>query len=79
MLSTEGRHPSVHSFRHHFDSTTLVDFLQPVSRPFHELAQHLVGQVVDDPELTEALRKLWEAKNSAVLLAAVQPKRAAES
>jgi hypothetical protein len=69
MLIVKGRHPSVQHFKHHFDFDHLSPGLQPVSRPFHELAQRLVDALPDDPELTVALRKLWEAKNSAVLVA----------
>lgn len=74
MLNTTGRHTSVHGLRHHFDHEHLAPHLAAVSAPFHVLAQHLLDVLPDDPELTEALRKLWEAKNSAVLLAAVQDK-----
>lgn len=78
MINTPGRHPSVHNFRHHFDYDHLPRHLRAISRRFHTLAQQLVDELPDDPELTEALRKLWESKNSAVLLAAASAKQQAE-
>lgn len=69
MINVDGRHPGVQHFRHHFDYDHLPTHLQTVSRQFHDLAEHLVDQLPDSPELAEALRKLWESKNSAVLVA----------
>ena len=40
--------------------------LQAVSRPFCELAQHVIQQLPRNPERTVALRKLLEAKDAAV-------------
>lgn len=40
--------------------------MQAVSRPFGELAQHLVDTLPRNPERTVALRKLLEAKDCAV-------------
>lgn len=40
--------------------------LQAVSRPFHDLAEWLINEHPDGPELTVALRKLTEAKDAAV-------------
>lgn len=44
----------------------LPEHLQPVSRPFNELAQLLVVTLPRNPERTVALRKLLEAKDAAV-------------
>lgn len=44
-----------------------------MSRLFHDVAVELLTLLPDDPELTAALRKLREAKDCAVLLAAVAP------
>lgn len=44
----------------------LRDDLQEVSRPFAELAHHLVLTLPRNPERTVALRKLLEAKDCAV-------------
>jgi hypothetical protein len=40
--------------------------LADVSRPFAELAQHLIDTLPRNPERTVALRKLLEAKDAAV-------------
>ncbi|WP_435601804.1 hypothetical protein [Streptomyces sp. YPW6] len=42
-----------------------------MSKPFHDLAETILDRLPDDPELSAALRKLREAKDCAVLLAAV--------
>jgi ferritin-like protein len=40
--------------------------LQEVSRPFHDLANKIAGELPENPERHEALRKLLEAKDCAV-------------
>lgn len=40
--------------------------LQPISRPFHDLAQHIVDNAPMNPERTAGLRKLLEAKDCIV-------------
>lgn len=50
--------------------------LQDISRPFHDLAASMVDLLPTDPELSACLRKLREAKDCAVLLAAVGPAEA---
>jgi len=64
---TEGRHPGVRNallwltFRH------LPPQLQGFSRPFYDLAAGLIIDITtDSPELTNALNKIIEAKDSAV-------------
>ena len=49
-----------------FDYGHLPEHLQVVSKPFHDLAHQLVDITPSNPERTEALRKLMEAKDSAV-------------
>lgn len=44
----------------------LPPFLQEASKPFYDLAMHLVDTLLPSAELTLAIRKLWEAKNLAV-------------
>jgi hypothetical protein len=44
----------------------LPETLQAVSRPFGELAKHIVDTLPRNPERTVALRKLLEAKDAAV-------------
>jgi hypothetical protein len=48
----------------------LPEHLQAVSQPFHDLAQQMIDLLPDDPELTAAIRKIREAKDCCVLLAA---------
>jgi hypothetical protein len=40
--------------------------LQAVSKPFCDLAQHVIATLPRNPERTVALRKLLEAKDAAV-------------
>lgn len=40
--------------------------LQAISKPFGELAEHIVATLPQNPERTTALRKLLEAKDCAV-------------
>lgn len=44
----------------------LPEALQVISRPFGELAAHIVATLPRNPERTTALRKLLEAKDCAV-------------
>lgn len=64
---SENRHPSTKHMAKHFRFGHLPPDLQLVSRQFALLGQFLVDHLLDGPELTEALRKLWESKNSTVL------------
>jgi hypothetical protein len=73
MLDVTGRHPAVQHFAHHFDHDHLPPHLAAVSAPFHEMAQHVIDQLPDNPELSSALRSLWDAKNSTVFVAAKNP------
>lgn len=50
----------------YFKHTHLPEALAAISRPFCELAQHLVASLPRNPERTVALRKLLEAKDAAV-------------
>jgi len=44
----------------------LPENLQEVSKPFHDLAHHIVDSLPRDAERAVALRKLLEAKDAAV-------------
>ena len=44
----------------------LPERLQAVSRPFSELASHIIDTIPAGPERTVCLRKLLEAKDAAV-------------
>lgn len=49
-----------------FEYSHLPEKLQQVSRPFCELATHIIEILPSNPERTTALRKLLEAKDCAV-------------
>lgn len=49
-----------------FTFEDLPEHLQAISRPFHELARHILLTLPRNPERTVALRKLLEAKDCAV-------------
>ncbi len=49
-----------------FQYTHLPENLQKVSKPFCDLAHHIVDHLPSNPERTVALRKLLEAKDCAV-------------
>lgn len=61
------RHPDTRHFAALFRYDHLPPHLQLVSKPIADVAEHLIGMLPDGPELTEGLRKLWEAKNSFVV------------
>jgi hypothetical protein len=44
----------------------LPEVLQEISKPFGDLAEHIVATLPSNPERTVALRKLMEAKDCAV-------------
>jgi hypothetical protein len=67
LIFNRVRHPGVMHMGPHFAFGHLPENLQEVSKRFTRLAQYLVDTQEDGPELVEALRKLWESKNSAVL------------
>lgn len=52
----------------------LPDHLRGVSRPFGELATHIVTWLPRNPERTVALRKLLEAKDAAVRAKLFEPR-----
>lgn len=49
-----------------FEYSHLPEKLQAFSKPFGELAAHVVATIEPGPERTVALRKLLEAKDAAV-------------
>lgn len=64
---TAGRHPGVHDALQWLTYSHLPPALRRYSAPFYETAVDLVREIsVDSPELTTALNKLIEAKDSAV-------------
>jgi hypothetical protein len=65
----------------HFDYSHLAPELRVISAPFHALAQQMVLQIPDDPQLTLGLQKLVEAKDCMVRAARVtgQPQSQTQS
>lgn len=49
-----------------FTYAHLPSFLQEISKPFGDLAEHITESLPRNPERTVALRKLLEAKDCAV-------------
>jgi hypothetical protein len=62
-MRTEGRHPSVQSVCRWFHYDHLPPGLFEVSKHCHDLAETLLANLEDGPELTAGLRKLLEAKD----------------
>ena len=60
------RHPGTSHVARYFSYAHLPPHLQEVSRPFQELADHMIRSLPDGPELTAGLRKLLEAKDCMV-------------
>lgn len=67
MIIGENRHPGTRHFAPLFRYDHLPQHLQAVSKPIHDVAELMINTLADGPELTEGLRKLWEAKNSLVV------------
>lgn len=64
---TKGRHPGIVSALAWLTFSHLPEQLQRYSRPFYQTAVELIVECeTDSPELTTALNKLIEAKDSAV-------------
>ena len=62
-----GHHPAIAHLLSFFGYSHLPEYLQPASKPFHDLAHSLANDPdLGGPELTVALRKLLEAKDCAV-------------
>ncbi len=62
-MTTDKPHDYLMQF---FVFTHLPEHLQQVSKPFSELAHHIIQNIPSNPERTVALRKLLEAKDCAV-------------
>lgn len=73
MIDLSGRHRAVVDAMRLFTYDHLPEHLAEKSRWFADLAERLVATLPDDPVLTKALWRLWEAKNCAVFLAARGP------
>ena len=63
MRIHEGRHPATVGILQWFNAEHLSPPLRKIADPIAELADDLVYQLPDGPELTAGLRKLLEAKD----------------
>lgn len=60
-------HPATQALLRYFEYEHLPADLQPVSKPFHDLAHQFAGdERLQGAELTTGLRKLLEAKDCIV-------------
>lgn len=63
MTDLTDRHPATQQIAKYFAFDHLPERLQTISRPCHDLAQSMIDDLDDGPELTAGLRKLLEAKD----------------
>lgn len=63
MIGLEGRHPGTVAIARWFAYDHLPQALRDVSQPCHDLAEDMIRELPDGPELTAGLRKLLEAKD----------------
>ena len=62
-MDTTSRHPATHAVAKHFTYAHLPSHLQTISKPCHDLAEAMLQELPDGPELIAGLRKLLEAKD----------------
>jgi hypothetical protein len=72
FVAVEGT-PPTDRIAQFFEWSHLPEHLQEVSRPFANLANHIVHTLPSNPERTVALRKLLEAKDCAVRAVLYKP------
>ncbi|MEU0514319.1 hypothetical protein [Amycolatopsis sp. NPDC006125] len=72
-----GHHPSVAHFQPLFDYRHLPAHLQAISGPCAQLAETMLAQLPDGPELSAGLRKLLEAKDCFVRQLVIAPPKEA--
>jgi hypothetical protein len=65
-MATDGRHPATTGLLRWFEAGHLPPHLAAISRPCGELAELMVAELPDDPELSAGLRHLLEAKDAFV-------------
>jgi len=73
MIDLEGRHPATVNLARYFDFAHLPEPLQTISAYSHHLAEAMIRELPDGPELTTGLRKLLEAKDCFVRAALDKP------
>lgn len=71
-LDLSTRRPETQRWGARFDYSHLSPALQLYSMPFQAMAEHMISTVSDSPDLTVALRKLWELKNDFVMIGVEQ-------
>jgi hypothetical protein len=63
MPKFDDRHPATVGILQYFEWSHLPSRLQQISMPFGVLAERMVSELPDGPELSAGLRKLLEAKD----------------
>jgi len=63
MLNTTGRHPATVAIARYFDFAHLPEPQRRVSAQCYLLAERMLAELPDGPELTTGLRKLLESKD----------------
>jgi hypothetical protein len=68
------RHPSTRAALRRLEpNPNLPPEVLVIANEFHDFGTWLAERVVDDPDLSDGLRKLWEAKNCIIYLAVRPP------
>ena len=62
-MDLEGRHPATQQIARHFAFDHLPEPQQTISAYSYHLAEAMIRELPDGPELTTGLRKLLEAKD----------------
>lgn len=62
-MDLNDRHPGTRGIARFFEYGHLPESLQPAAERCHDLAEQMIAQLPDGPELTAGLRKLLEAKD----------------
>lgn len=73
-MDLSDRHPATQQIARFFTFSHLPEPLRQVSAECSDLADYMIEQLPDDPELTTGLRKLLEAKDCFVRAALVAGK-----
>lgn len=63
MHDLTDRHPATQQIAQHFDFGHLAEPMRRTSARVHDVAQQMIRDLPDGPELTTGLRKLLEAKD----------------
>lgn len=72
-MNVADRHPSTQQIARYFAYDHLPEYLQPISKACHDIAEQMIDALDDGPELTAGLRKLLEAKDCFVRTAVDAP------